>query len=88
MQRESLGVVREIIKDHQIIFITRNTEYRRSPHITVDKIKNMRRWIEVEIRGRVGGASGQSCGGEQRRKGGEGRRWRWLPAGHGGGGAQ
>jgi hypothetical protein len=42
-QRESPGVVREIIYDHQIILITRNAEYRRSPHITVDKIKSMRR---------------------------------------------
>jgi cystathionine beta-lyase family protein involved in aluminum resistance len=40
-QREGLGVVREIINDHQIILITRNAEYRRSPHITVDKIKSM-----------------------------------------------
>jgi hypothetical protein len=41
-QREGPGVVREIINDHQIILITRNAEYRRSPHITVDKIKSMR----------------------------------------------
>jgi hypothetical protein len=41
-QRESPGVVREVINDHQIILITRNVEYRRSPHITVDKIKSMR----------------------------------------------
>jgi hypothetical protein len=40
-QREGSGVVREIINDHQIILITRNDEYRRSPHITVDKIKSM-----------------------------------------------
>jgi hypothetical protein len=42
-QRESPGAVREIINDHQIILITRNVEYRGSPHITVDKIKSMRR---------------------------------------------
>jgi hypothetical protein len=42
-QREGPGVVREIINDHQIIFIARNAEYRRSPQITVDKIKSMRR---------------------------------------------
>jgi hypothetical protein len=42
-QREGPGVVREIINDHQIILITRNAEYRRGPHITVDKIKSMRR---------------------------------------------
>jgi hypothetical protein len=42
-QREGPGVVREIINDHQIILITRNAEYRRSPHITVDEIKSMRR---------------------------------------------
>jgi hypothetical protein len=41
-QREGPGVVREIINDHQIILITRNAEYRRIPHITVDKIKSMR----------------------------------------------
>jgi hypothetical protein len=41
-QREGLGVVREIINDHQIILITRNAEYRRSSHIIVDKIKSMR----------------------------------------------
>jgi hypothetical protein len=29
--------VGEIINDHQIILITRNAEYRRSPHITVDE---------------------------------------------------
>jgi hypothetical protein len=40
-QREGPGVVREIINNHQIILITRNVEYRRSPHITVDKIKSM-----------------------------------------------
>jgi hypothetical protein len=34
--------VRDIINDHQIILITRNAEYRGSPHITVDKIKSMR----------------------------------------------
>jgi hypothetical protein len=42
MQREGPGVVREIINDHQIILITRNAGYRRSPHIIVDKIKSMR----------------------------------------------
>jgi hypothetical protein len=36
---EGPGVVREIINDHRIILITRNAEYKRSPHITVDKIK-------------------------------------------------
>jgi hypothetical protein len=41
-QREGPGVVREIINDHHIILITRNAEYRRSPHIIVDKIKSMR----------------------------------------------
>jgi hypothetical protein len=42
-QREGPGVVREIVNDHQIILITRNAEDRRSPQITVDKIKSMRR---------------------------------------------
>jgi hypothetical protein len=41
-QRESPGVVREIINDHQIILIARKTRNRRSPHITVNKIKGMR----------------------------------------------
>jgi hypothetical protein len=41
-QREGPGVVREIINDHLIILITRNAEYSRSPHSTVDKIKSMR----------------------------------------------
>jgi hypothetical protein len=40
-QRDGPGVVRKINNDHQIILITRNTEYRRSPHITVDK----RGWV-------------------------------------------
>jgi hypothetical protein len=31
-QREGPRVVREIINDHRIILITRNVEYRRSPH--------------------------------------------------------
>jgi hypothetical protein len=43
MQREGPGVVREIINDQQIILITKNAEYGRSPHIIVDKIKSMRR---------------------------------------------
>jgi hypothetical protein len=42
-QREGPGVVRKIINDHQIILIARNAEYKRSPQITVDKIKSMRR---------------------------------------------
>jgi hypothetical protein len=41
-QRECPRVVRDIINDHQIILIARNAEYRRSPQITVDKIKSMR----------------------------------------------
>jgi hypothetical protein len=50
-QREGPGVVREIINDHQIILITSNVEYRRSPHITVDKIKNMHNMREEEEKG-------------------------------------
>ena len=42
-QRKSPRVVREIINHHQIVFITRNTEYRRGPQVTVNKIKGMRR---------------------------------------------
>jgi hypothetical protein len=41
-QREGPRVVREVINDNQIILITKNADYRRSPHITVDKIKSMR----------------------------------------------
>jgi hypothetical protein len=40
--REGPRVVRESINDHQIILITRNYEYKRRPHSTVDKIKSMR----------------------------------------------
>jgi hypothetical protein len=38
-QRESPGVVSEIINDHQIILIARDAKYRRSPQITVNKSK-------------------------------------------------
>ena len=41
-QRESPRVMREIINHHQIVFITRNAEYRRCPQVTVNKIKGMR----------------------------------------------
>ena len=35
--------MREIINHHQIVFITKNAGYRRSPHVTMNKIKGMRR---------------------------------------------
>ena len=41
-QRKSLRIVREIINNHQIIFIARHAEYRRCPHVTVNEIKSMR----------------------------------------------
>ena len=34
--------MREIINHHQIVFTTRNAEYRRGPQVTVNKIKGMR----------------------------------------------
>ena len=42
-QREISRVMRKIINHHQIVFITRNAGYRKSPQITVNKIKGMRR---------------------------------------------
>ena len=42
-QRKSPRVMRKIINNHQIIFITRHVEYKRCPQITVNKIKGMRR---------------------------------------------
>ena len=42
-QRKSPRVMREIINHHQIVFITRNAGYKRSPQVTVNKIKGMRR---------------------------------------------
>ena len=42
-QRKSPRVMREIINHHQIVFITRNARYMRSPQVTVNKIKDMRR---------------------------------------------
>jgi hypothetical protein len=41
--------VGEIINDHQIILITRNAEYRRSPHITVDEKKKEEEEEEEEL---------------------------------------
>jgi hypothetical protein len=41
-QRKSPRVMRKIINNDQIIFITRHAEYRRCPHVTVNQIKNMR----------------------------------------------
>ena len=42
-QRKSPRVMKKIINHHQIVFVTRNTGYRRCPQITVNKIKGMRR---------------------------------------------
>jgi hypothetical protein len=54
------------------------------------RIKGRRREMGQGAQCRVdgGGARGQNTGGEERGKGGEERRWRWLPAIHGNGGAQ
>ena len=38
-QRKSPRIMREIINHHQIVLVTRNTEYRGCPQITVYKIK-------------------------------------------------
>ena len=41
-QRESPRVMRKIINNDQVIFISRHTEYRRCPQVTVDEIKSTR----------------------------------------------
>ena len=41
-ERESPRVMKKIIHHDQIIFIARHAEYRRCPHVTVNKIKSMR----------------------------------------------
>ena len=41
-QRKSPSVMRKIIHHDQIIFVAKHAEYRRCPHVTVNKIKNMR----------------------------------------------
>jgi hypothetical protein len=41
-QRKSPRVMRKIINNDQIIFITRQAEYRRCPQVTVNQIKGMR----------------------------------------------
>ena len=41
-QRKSPRVMRKIINNDQIIFITRHAEYRRCPKVTVNQIKSMR----------------------------------------------
>jgi hypothetical protein len=41
-QRKSPRVMRKIINNDQIIFITRHAEYRRCPQVTVNQIKSMR----------------------------------------------
>ena len=40
-QRKSPRKVRKIIDHHQTVLIARNTEYRRGPLVTVNKIKSM-----------------------------------------------
>ena len=42
-QRKGPRVMRKITNHHQIVFIIRNAGYRRSPKVTVNKIKSMRR---------------------------------------------
>ena len=41
-QRESPRVMRKIINNDQIIFITRHAEYKKCPQVTVNEIKGMR----------------------------------------------
>ena len=41
-QRESPRVMRKIINNDQVIFISRHAEYMRCPKVTVNKIKGMR----------------------------------------------
>ena len=41
-QRESPRVMRKIINNDQVIFISRQAEYRRCSQVTVDEIKSMR----------------------------------------------
>jgi hypothetical protein len=41
-QRKSPRVIRKIINNDQIVFITRHAEYRRCPQVTVNQIKSMR----------------------------------------------
>jgi hypothetical protein len=43
MLRESPGVVREIIDHYQVVLVARKTRNGRSPQITMNKIKGMRR---------------------------------------------
>jgi hypothetical protein len=42
-QRESPRVVREIIDHDQVVLVARHAKNRRSPQITMDKIKDVRR---------------------------------------------
>jgi hypothetical protein len=41
LKQKSLKKVREVIKNDQVVFITREAEDRRSPEITVDEIKDL-----------------------------------------------
>jgi hypothetical protein len=38
-QGKSLGIMREIIDHHQVVLIARHAENRRSPQVTMNKIK-------------------------------------------------
>jgi hypothetical protein len=40
-KRESSEKIGKIIQNHQIVFITRETEYRGGPKITVNQVKSM-----------------------------------------------
>jgi hypothetical protein len=40
-KRESPKKMRKIIQNHQIVFITRNTEYMRGPEITMNQVKSL-----------------------------------------------
>jgi hypothetical protein len=40
-KRKSPKKMGKIIQDHQIVFITRKTEYRRGPEITMNQVKSL-----------------------------------------------
>jgi hypothetical protein len=40
-QRKNIEKMRVIIQNHQVVFITRKTEYRRYPEITMNKVKSL-----------------------------------------------
>jgi hypothetical protein len=40
-KRKSPKKMGEVIQNHQIVFITRKTEYRRGPEITMNQVKSL-----------------------------------------------